>query len=157
MKPLSTGLCTLAVLLLFSSHPPVQAQTTADAAKASRPFTYDAADEVTLTATVSSVLTKASPGMMAGSHLLLTTPSGPIDASLGRFGLRGNAFISPGQQIEATGVLRLMPVSDRQVFIVRTLKVDGEVYSVRNSHGVPLSPQAHERTGQKTGQKGESL
>ena len=156
MKPLSTGLCTLAILLLFSSQPTVQAQNPANAAKASAPFTYDTASEVTLSATVSSVLAKADPEMMNGSHLLLTTPSGLIDASLGRFALRGNV-VSPGQPIEATGVMRPPSIGHRQVFVVRTLKVDGQVYTLRNSHGVPLSPQAHERASQKTGLKGESL
>ncbi|MGB8782747.1 MAG: hypothetical protein WCD02_06495, partial [Terriglobales bacterium] len=84
IKELSTGLCTLAILFLISSLPPVQAQaqTTANATGSTAPSRYSLADEVTLTGTVSSVFTKAAPGMIAGSHLLLATPSGPVDAAL---------------------------------------------------------------------------
>jgi len=156
MKPLSTGLCTLAILLISSLHP-VQAQTTADATRSAAPFSYDAAREVSMTGTVSSVLTKAAPGTVVGSHLLLATPSGPVDASLGRFGLRGKGAMSvaAGQQIEVTGVMKM--IKDKPVFLVRTVKVGDEVYNIRNEHGVPLSPQARARAGQKSGQKGESL
>jgi len=69
---------------------PVQAQTTEIATKAARPFSYNFTEEITLTGTVPSVLTKATPGTIVGSHLLLATLSGLVDASLGRFGLRGN-------------------------------------------------------------------
>jgi len=156
MKPLSTGLCTLAILLILSISP-VQAQTTADATRTAAPFSFDAAGEVTLTGTVSSVLTKAAPGTIVGSHLLLATPSGSVDASLGRFGLSGKGAVSVaiGQQIEVTGVMKM--IKDKPVFLVRTVTVGGEVHSIRNEHGVPLSPQARARAGRKSGQKGESL
>jgi hypothetical protein len=36
------------------------------------------------------------------------------------------------------------------------MKVGGEVYAIRNRHGVQLSPQARQRAEQKTGQTGES-
>lgn len=157
MKPLSAALCTLVIFFLISSLSPVQAQTTAGAARSAAPFHYDIAGEVTLTGTVSSVLTKAAPGMIVGSHLLLATPSGTVDASLGRFGLRGRGAVSvaTGQQIEAIGVMKV--IKDKPVLLVRTVKVGGDVYTIRNEHGVLLSPQARERAGQKTGQKGESL
>ena len=155
MKPLSTGLCTLAIFLLISSLCSVQAQTKAAATGSAAPFSYEVTREVTLSGTVASVLTKAAPGMIAGSHLLLATPSGPVDASLGRFGLRGNGAVSvaAGQQIEATGVMRA--IKDKTVFMVRTVKVGGEVYTIRNQHGVLVSPQARAR--QKTSQEGGSL
>jgi hypothetical protein len=153
VKQLMIGLCTLAILLI-SSLRPVQAQTTAGATRAAGPFNYDVAEEVTITGTVSSVLMKAAPGMIVGSHLLLATPSGAVDASLGRFGLQGAGAVSvaAGQQIEATGVMKT--IKDKPIFMVRSVKVGGEVYTIRNEHGFPVSPQARERAGQKT--KGES-
>ena len=156
MRPLSTGLYTLAILLI-SSLRPVQAQTTADATRTAAPFSYDAASEVTMTGTVSSVLTKAAPGTIVGSHLLLATPSGPVDASLGKFGLNGKGAmcVAAGQEIEVTGVVKM--IKDKPILLVRTAKVGGEVYTIRNEHGVALSPQARARAGQKSGQKGESL
>jgi hypothetical protein len=88
--------------------------------------------------------------------MLLATLSGPVDASLGRFGLRGNGAVSiaAGQQIEATGVMKT--IRDKRFFLVRTMKVGDEVYTIRNEHGFPVSPRARERAGQKADQKVES-
>jgi len=155
MRPLSTSLCTLAIIFI-SFLRPVQAQTTEIATKAARSFSYNFTEEITLTGTVSSVLTKATPGPIVGSHLLLATLSGPVDASLGRFGLRGNGAVSvaAGQQIEATGVMKT--IREKTFFLVRTMKVGNEVYTIRNEHGFPVSPQERERAGQKADQKAAS-
>ena len=156
MKALS-GLCMLAILFFISSQCAVHAQTTAAATRSAAPFHYDITEEITLTGTVTSVLTKAVPGMIAGSHVLIATSSGPVDASLGKFGLRGYGAVSvvTGQRIEATGVMKM--IKDKPIFVVRTVRVDGAVYIIRNQHGVVLSPQARKRASQKTGQTGESL
>jgi hypothetical protein len=100
---------------------------------------------------------KADPGMIVGSHLLLATPSGPVDASLGRFGLQGAgaASVAAGQQIEATGIMKT--IKNKTFFLVRTLKVGGEIYTIRSKHGFPVSPQARQRASQRMGGKGESL
>ena len=44
---------------------------------------YDVSKEVTLSGTVSSVLYKPAPGMIWGSHLMVETAFGRLDASLG--------------------------------------------------------------------------
>jgi hypothetical protein len=155
------GICAMALVSLSALQSPVQAQTaageiqTTETTKVAGPFGYDASQEVTLNGTVSSVLAKPSSGMVIGSHLLLATPSGPVDASLGRFGLNGKGAISviAGQQIEVTGVMKT--IKDRQVFLARTIKVGDEVYTVRNKHGFPVSPQARERAGHNNA--GDSL
>lgn len=157
MKCLCAGLCGLALLSLISLLPPLQAQTTAAAPRTAGPFSYDISQEVTLNGTVSSVLTKPAPGMIMGSHLLLATPSGPVDASLAHYRLQGSGAlpVAAGQQIEVTGVMKT--IMDKQVFLVRSLKVNGEVYTIRNEHGFPVSPQARQRTHATTAQKGETL
>ncbi len=157
MKPLSATLCTLVIFFLISSPSPLQAQTTAASARSAAPLNYDIAQEVAITGTVSRVLTEAAPGMIVGSHLLLATSSGPVDACLGRFGLRGYGAVSvaAGQQIEAIGVMKT--IKNKPVFLVRIVKVGGEVYTIRNQHGVLLSPQARDRASHKTEPKGESL
>jgi len=92
--------------------------------------------------------------MIWGSHLLLATTSGPVDASLGTFGLRGKGAVSvaAGQQVEVTGVMKT--IKDKQVFLVRTVKAGGQVYTIRNEHGFPVSPQARERASRKTAGEG---
>ncbi len=156
MKRLFAGLFVLA-LLSISLLPQVQAQTATAGTRTAGPFSYDVSQEVTLNGTVSSVLTRPSPGMIMGSHLLLTTPSGPVDASLAHSRLQGKGALSvaAGQQIEMTGVMKT--IRDKQVFLVRSVKIGGEVYTIRNEHGFPVSRQARERLSGKTAQKGETL
>src|SRR5580693_2040639 len=97
---------------------------------------YDVSKEVTLSGTVSSVLHNPAPGMIWGSHLIVETVSGRLDASLGRFGLEGKGALSvtPGQQIELTGVMKT--VRDQKVFVVRSVKANGKTYTMRNEHGI---------------------
>jgi hypothetical protein len=157
MKRLPTGRRTLAILFLISFAGLIQAQTTSPATKPVIRFGYDAAREITIVGTVTRVILKASPGMIAGSHLLLATPSGLVDASLGRFGLRGAGAVSvaAGESIEASGVMQM--TKDRSLFLVRTIKVGAQIYTIRNQHGFPVSPQARERAVHQKSQNGESL
>jgi hypothetical protein len=149
MKQLFAGLCSLALLSLISPLMTVQAETKAVETRHAAPY-YDVTKEVTLKGRVSSVVRKPSAGMIAGSHLLLTTKSGAVDASLGRFGLQGKGALSvtEGEPVEVTGVMKTL--KDKQVFVVRNVTAGGQVYRIRNEHGIPVSPQSRER-GQKTG------
>jgi hypothetical protein len=110
---------------------------------------YDVSKEVTLSGTVSSVLHKPTPGMIWGSHLMVETIFGRLDASLGRFGLEGKGAlpVTPGQQIELTGVMKA--VRDKEVFVVRTVKANGITYIMRNEHGLEVSPLTRERAAEK--------
>jgi len=154
MKRPFMGLWALALSALVSLAAPVWAQTAAVAARPSGPFNYDVSKETTLTGTVSSVLNKPSHGMIIGFHLLVATPSGTVDASLGRFALLGKGALSvtAGQQVQVTGVM--MTLKKQQVFVTRTVKVDDQVYTIRNKHGLALSPQTREVLSQSAGQKG---
>jgi hypothetical protein len=140
------------LLVLVLTLQPAQAQTTTTSAG---PFNYDISQEVTLSGTVSSVLTVPSPGMVAGSHLLLTTPSGQVDISLGVSGLGGKGALSVagGQQVEVIGVMKAF--QDKQVFFARAVTVGDHTYVIRNKHGIPVTPQARERASQNA-QSGET-
>ncbi len=150
MKHLFIGLCGLALLSFISPRLLVPAQAAAVETRSEGPLSYDITKEVTLSGTVSSVLTKPAKGMLMGSHILLSTPTGPVDASLGGFALLGKGAVpvAAGQQVEVTGVMKT--IKDKQVFLTRTVKVGGEVYTIRNEHGFALSPQARERAGRKS-------
>jgi hypothetical protein len=148
--PLIAGLLTgllLAILVV-----PLNAQPT----EPHHQVFYDISKEVTFSARVESVITRAPHGMMLGSHLMLETASGKMDASLGKWGLEGKGALTveAGQQIEVTGVLKTL--KDRQVFIVRTVKSGGQTFSIRNRHGLPISPMGRELL-QKNAEKGASL
>ncbi len=157
MKNLLAAICALALLSLVSPLQPVQAQTAGVVTRSAGPYGYDITNEVTLNGRVSSVLTSPSPGMVMGSHLLLATLSGSVDISLGMFGLRGKGALSVtvGQQVEVTGVMKT--IKDKQVFLARAVRVGNQIYAIRNGHGIPVSPQARERAGQKIAQSGETL
>jgi len=131
---------------------PLHAQSAGDSR-----LSYDVNEEVTLSGTVSSVLTRPALGMIPGPHLLLTTVTGTVDASLGRWSFEGKGalHVNIGQQIEVTGIMRTL--RGKPVMLARAVKAGGEVYTLRNEHGIPLSPQARERLGQKNAQKGDLL
>ncbi len=148
---------TLCLLCLISLYSPLQAQTAALATKSTGPHSYYISEEITLTGTVSSVLTKPATGMTMGAHLLLATSSGQVDASLGRFALMGKGAltVAAGQIVAVTGVMKT--IKARPVFLVRSLKAGNSVYVIRNEHGFAISPQGRQRVGQKAAQKWESL
>jgi hypothetical protein len=114
---------------------------------------YDITKEVTLSGPVLSVIEKPEPGMIFGSHLMVETGSGKVDASLGRWGILGKDALSvtEGEQVELTGVMKT--ANHKDVFVVRTVKANGKVYTLRNQHGFEISPKARERAAQK----GETL
>ena len=125
---------------------------------------YNIAREVTLSGTVSSVFSRPAAGMTVGSHLMLRTSSGTVDANLGRWGLvgKGALHVAAGEQVEVTGVMKT--VKNKEVFIARTVTLGSKIYTMRNEHGIAIAPQSRAHAGQKpapfinrTAQKGESL
>jgi hypothetical protein len=151
--PLIAGL--LSGLLVAILAVPLGAQPVPKA----QPY-YDIAKEVTLNGTVSSVVSKPN----VGAHLVLATSSGAIDADLGRWGLmgKGSLHVAAGTRVAVTGEMKTY--KDKQVFVARIVKVGSTVYTMRNEHGIPVSPQTRARAGQKPApfnsrgaQKGESL
>lgn len=146
---------TLTALVLLAI--PLHAQTAARSADSPRPFSYNISDEVTLKGTVSSVVTKPSKGMIMGSHLLLQTASGTVDASLATYAVQGKGGmqVKPGDQVEVTGIMKTIKGSP--VFLTRVVKADNQIYNVRNEHGFPVRPATHEHGSRKTTQNGEAL
>jgi hypothetical protein len=116
------GLPLLAGLLFAISAVPLGAVTKTEL----HPY-YDITKEIQLSGIVSSVLTTPMEGMMPGSHVLVETASGSIDASLGKWALQGQGApsIQNGEQVTVKGVMKT--VKDQQVLIVRALEVGGAV------------------------------
>jgi hypothetical protein len=46
-------------------------------------------------------------------------------------------------------------IKDQQVFLARTVKVGSQIYTVRNEHGIDMSPGARERASGAAAQKGD--
>jgi hypothetical protein len=152
MKRRLASLWALTFLALFVFQLPAHAQSTAATRTSGGASPYDVSQEITLNAAVSSVIRTPSPGMVMGSHLMLATASGTVDASLGRFAFRGSNPLSvvPGDHVEVTGVWKSF--NSRQVLLVRTVKVNNQMYSIRNQRGALLSPQARQRAAENGGQ-----
>lgn len=150
------GPFAVVILCLFAI--PIQAQTTEANPKLTPRPQYDVAKEVTLRGTVSSVVKTPTRQMkmLVGSHLVVETNSGQIDASLGRFALRGNDALSvtPGQQVQMTGVMKT--IGGQLVFVTRLLQVNGRLYTIRNEHGFALS-QSSRKGGSHSEAKGGRL
>jgi hypothetical protein len=143
------GRRVVAGLVVFFASAALATLLVAQSAAAPHPFRYEVANESTISGVVASVLVKPASGMIFGSHLLLTTASGSVDVSLGRFGLQGkNALaVTAGQQVEVTGELKT--IKDQKVFLARSVKVGAETYTIRNEHGIEISPQAREPRSEK--------
>jgi hypothetical protein len=130
------------VLALCTFAAPIHAQATQTTAASPVPPWYDIAKEVTLTGTLSSVVQDATPEMnlLGGSHLMIETTAGKVDASLGGFAMKGEGALSvtPGQRVQVTGVMKT--IRDQQVFVTRLVLANGQVYKIRNEHGFVLRP-----------------
>jgi glucose/arabinose dehydrogenase len=152
MKGLRAVVSISAFAALISFSNPVLAQTPAVAttpAARTRPFYYDVSKETTLSGTLLSVVKKPTGAMTVGSHLMVATAAGTIDGNLGRFAFEGKTplFVTVGEQVQVRGVMNT--IEGQQVFLVRSVKANGEVYVIRNSRGMGISPQARERASQK--------
>jgi hypothetical protein len=129
------GPFVLLALCLFAL--PIYAQTAAVTTKPVTPLRYDITKEVKLSGTVSNVVKAPTRemNMVSGSHLIVQTKNGAVDASLGRFAMRGKSGVSvtAGQQVEVTGVMKTM--KGKQVFLTRLVQAAGHTYTIRNEHG----------------------
>jgi DNA/RNA endonuclease YhcR with UshA esterase domain len=133
------GLFAVLALCLFAL--PIFAQTTEVTTKPAVPQRYDITKEVTLKGTVSDVVKAPTREMkmVAGSHLIVETKTGKVDAALGQFAMKGKSSLSftPGQPVEVTGIMKT--VNDKQVFVTRLVQADGHVYKIRNERGFVLA------------------
>lgn len=152
------GLLAITAVSLNAQPPGKGAEYPAERATSKaepHPF-YDITKEVTLSGPVTGVVHGPTAGLIPGSHVLLLTGAGTVDASLGKWGLHGKTAptIANGDQVTVRGVMKT--IRNREVFFVRTMIVGGRTYAIRNQHGVPVSPQSRERS-ETTAQKGVSL
>jgi DNA/RNA endonuclease YhcR with UshA esterase domain len=142
MKSRFSAFGPLVVLGLCLYATPTHAQTAEGTPGSVVAPKYDITREVTLTGTVSSLVKNTTPEMqmLGGSHLIVQTTSGKIDASLGGYAMKavGALSVTPGQQVQVTGVMKT--IRDQQVFVTRLVQVNGRVYKIRNEHGFVLAP-----------------
>lgn len=146
MKLLFRSTSALMLIIAFGLG---QAQSAPQSSRAAALSGYDVRDEQVLAGTVAVLVARQSPGMLPGSHLLLTTTNGLVDVSLGGFAFQGKDALSvaAGEQIEVTGVMRTF--GGRSVLLARIVTVLNHSYAIRNEHGIPVTPKARERASGK--------
>jgi len=149
------GPFVLLALCIFAL--PIYAQTAAVKTRTAVPPRYDITKEVKLSGTVSNVVKAPTREMKmtVGSHLIVATKTGEVDAALGHYVMHGKSALSvtPGQQVEVTGVMKT--INGKQVFLTRLVQADGHTYTIRNEHGFLLTHQSRE--GGTTASKGGQL
>jgi hypothetical protein len=137
------GLGLAALLALMLNAGAADAQTAAESTKPAIPLRYDISKEVTLNATVESIPSKTSAGLLhsgSSTGFVLQTSSGPVQGRLTPFVLNGKGAISisVGEHLQVTGVMMTVK-NDRQVFVIRTITAAGRTYTIRNERGFPLA------------------
>jgi hypothetical protein len=143
MKRILQGLGVVTLLALTLIAGPAHAQTSAVTGTSTIPLRYDVSKEVTLNATVQSVPAKSSHGFTPTSGLVLQTTSGAVQGRLTQFTLSGKEALSitAGEHVQVTGVMTTT-MQNRQVFLIRTIQIDGRTYAIRNDRGFPLEHPA---------------
>lgn len=146
------GFCLLTALVITSLAAPLNASTKPLKRTVIAPR-YEVSKEVTLEGTIQSVSKKPSPGTMLGTHLMVSTPKGTIDAHIGGFVTRGAHAYSPsvGQSVKIVGVMTT--INHKQVFLTRTIETGNRTVEVRTTHGFLIVPGVKGRMT-KTSAKG---
>jgi hypothetical protein len=130
----------LAVGIIFIL--PVNAQTFSAAATSSTQAKtvktgYDLAKEVKIEGVIEKIdATSANTPM--GTHILVQTPQGDVDAHLG-FGQAAKPArlgIEEGQNVTIIGMMS--NVGDTQVLLARLLTTPNRIFVLRNEHGIPV-------------------
>ena len=144
MRKLYGGVFLFASIAILAIAVPMRAQTTAQttgrATAVPAAPRYEASKEVTLQGNVLDVVTKPPAGKLIGTHVIVATSSGDVDAHLGSYAMKGaNAFtLTTGERIQLVGVMTTSGAN--RVFLVRTIQSGSHVYKIRNEHGALLHP-----------------
>jgi hypothetical protein len=143
MRKLYGGVILFASIAILAIAVPMRAQTAAQttARPAAVPAPrYEASKEVTLQGNVLDVVTKPPAGKLIGTHVIVATSSGDVDAHLGSYAMKGaNAFtLTTGERVQLVGVMTTSGAN--RVFLVRTIQSGSHVYKIRNEHGALLHP-----------------
>jgi hypothetical protein len=149
LAPLALALCVSAL--------PLHAQTSEVSTKSTVHPWYDISQEVRLSGTISVVEKTPARGTEAiiGSHLIVETSAGKVNASLGSYALKGKSplSLSSGQQVQMLGVMKT--IKGQQVFVARVIQVNGHEYTIRNEHGFANATIARGKTN--SGRTGGTL
>jgi hypothetical protein len=120
---------------------PAKAQSTPAATSSSQASTikasYNLANEIKIQGTIEKIDTTGTIVPM-GTHILIQTPQGVIDAQLG-FGAAAKPSrlgIAEGQSVTVVGMME--SIGNGQVLLARLLTTSDHIFVLRNEHGIPV-------------------
>lgn len=137
---------------------PAKAQTSSAAAASSTQAKtvkagYDLAKEVKIEGVIEKIdATSANTPM--GTHILVLTPQGEVDAHLG-FGVAAKPTrlgIEEGQTVTVQGMMESL--GDNQVLLARLLTTPSHIFVLRNEHGIPVRGATNNNANSAPTQKG---
>jgi hypothetical protein len=107
----------------------------------SKPKSFD----VAVTAIIQEVVPNHASGIPAGLHVMLGTPQGVLDASVGPYLAPDiQQALVTGKQVQVFGQVKT--IHEQKYLLVRQLVLDGKPIIVRNDHGSLIRTRAQERT-----------
>ncbi len=149
------SICAAAMLILTLVAMPAFAQKAGQIPSQSGVIpVYDSAHEVTVQGNIENVVTGTTWGGPLGTHLVVATPRGPVDAHLGPFATKGpNALnLHAGEAVQMVGAMAM--IEGKEVLLARTLTVGGQTRVIRNERGFLVQPGAPGASRSKTSEKG---
>ncbi len=109
--------------------------------------------EVAVTAIIQQVVPNHVSGIPTGLHLMLGTPQGVLDASIGPYLSKEiqEALIA-GKSVQVIG--KVQTIREQKYLFVRQLLLNGQQITIRNEHGSLVRARSVERTHSQTLQNG---
>ena len=97
--------------------------------------------DITVAGTIQQVSSEHTPGSLPGLHLLMTSPQGTLDSSIGPFLAESvKATLSSGQQIQVVGFME--SINGHSYLVARQLIAGGHQIPIRNEHGSLVHAQS---------------
>jgi hypothetical protein len=149
-RPVAPAVVVLSLALAgippLSAQSQTQSQTQNQASPPAVPRVYDASREVVLHGAITETTTKPPKGLPLGLHLMLASSQGNVDVHMGPYFSQTatEKGLIPGAIVEVTGVTMHLAAGD--IFLARTVVVNGQTITVRNANGLPVRPLPATRT-----------
>ena len=134
---------------------PALAQSSQSAGSSTNSFiqVYDVTKEVKVEGTIQKIETQ-TPNLPMGTHVLIQTTQGVIDAHLGAGPAAKPSFlgISEGEDVTLVGMMQT--VGGNQILLTRLLTTPSHIFVLRNEHGIPVRGNPNRSPAAAKTQKG---
>ena len=147
MKRMAAIFClvSFASLAAFTAPLATNAQSTATR-KSALAGDYVASREITVQATVEEVAARGTKGLAPGGHVILNTPTGRLDGSLGPYVLSSQKPLTlvPGQRVTVVGSNSTF--ANRPILLVRSINTGSNPVNIRTKSGFLIKPSMDRHT-----------